>query len=214
MMVKTHNSTGPNMAQTIFRWIQIILACILLLAGLGILGGMMSSFFANGSFPIEDTALLLGAVVLVAGSFYCLLRLKPFSGKPEPVSNRTRLTRKHIVLQAVVGFAIALAFSFAAADKVDFFGTGPLPAFPVMVIGVCYLVSLPLLGWMWLRTVDEHEAAANNAGAVVALYVYAMITPVWWLGARADLLPPQEPMIVFIIVMFVSWVVWAFKRGA
>lgn len=118
------------------------------------------------------------------------------------------------IVSAVLGFAIALAFSFVAAEKVDIFGNGPLPALPVIVLAVAYLISLPLLGWTWQRTVDEHEAAANYAGALAALYVYAMITPVWWLGARADLLPPHEPMIVFIIVMFVSWAVWAFKRGA
>ncbi len=214
MMVKTENSTKPSKAQAMYRWMQVFLAGLLLLAGAGILAGMALAFIDNGNLPMEDTALLLGAVILIACSIYWIIRLKPFSATQEPVSSRTQRTRKQFALQAVLGFLIAVAFSLAAAEKVDFFGNGPLPALPVMVLAASYLVSLPVMGWIWHRTVDEHEAAANHAGAVVALYAYAMITPVWWLGARADMLPPHEPMIVFIVVMFVSWAVWAIKRGA
>lgn len=93
MMVKTRHSAGPTTAQTIFRWGQILLAILLILAGLGMLGGMAAAFADQGTLPVEDTALLLGAIIMTASGGYWLVRLKPFRALQEPVSNRIRRSR-------------------------------------------------------------------------------------------------------------------------
>jgi hypothetical protein len=72
---------------------------------------------------------------------------------------------------------------------------------------------VPLLSFYWYANADEFEKRASGDGAIIAMYVYSIIAPCWWLLERAALIPPQEPMTVYLLVISVWGIVWLYRKA-
>lgn len=206
----------PASRNIALRWALVIAASILLLFALGVLTGIIVAILEHDHITMKDAALILGGLLFAGGAAFWLWSLRPFGGAAEPISNTTRLSRRYIgvsmILGAILGLGIALTGGVDGGMG-ELYSNGPIAKTPALLISVGYLIGLPLVGWFWHRSIDEHEAAANSKGALAGIYAYCMIAPVWWMGERADILPPQQPMVVFVIVLIVWGAVWTYKRA-
>lgn len=90
-------------------------------------------------------------------------------------------------------------------------GEAPLPA-PIAVVLAAGAVLSLVLSVPWHSLIDEHERAAYDFGAVVALYLYFALTALWWLLWRAAL-PPAPDGLAILIAVTTAWILaWLFRR--
>lgn len=90
-------------------------------------------------------------------------------------------------------------------------GEAPLPA-PIAVVLAAGAVLSLMLSVPWHSLIDEHERAAYDFGAVVALYLYFALTALWWLLWRAAL-PPAPDGLAILIAVTTAWILaWLFRR--
>ena len=216
-MTATHENTeGQTVTSHAWRWVQIVFSGLALLFALGFLTGTVVAALDTGSFTTKAIIYLLSGFLVIAASAYWLFTLQPFAGAPGPISPRTKRASLYLMLAGALGGLLSLGLAIGGGidgGVGELFSNAPLPRTLAIVLALIYLVGVPIIGWQWHRSIDEHEAAANSQGALAGIYAYSLIAPVWWLGERAGILPSQEPMIVFIVVMAVWGVVWAVKRS-
>ncbi|MEL7445999.1 MAG: hypothetical protein AAGK02_09310 [Pseudomonadota bacterium] len=196
------------------RTIKIVLGAIAYLIALAILITGESALEGVFSGTTNLVILLVAAITVIVLTVLWLKEIYP--SNDEPVAASTRKSGNILILSGALGAVLAVGLMwFGDVDdpSQSIFSNAAISPTIAFVVGAAYLIGLPLVGWFWHRTIDEHEMAANQAGALVGIYAYALIAPLWWIGERASLLPPQEPMIVFVIVMAAYTVTWMIKRG-
>ena len=76
----------------------------------------------------------------------------------------------------------------------------------------CWLVSWAI-GWWWYVSADELEQRASDVGLLLGGFLFAMVTPAWWVAARADLLPQPNAMVLWCIVNVVWMIGWFWRRN-
>ena len=86
-------------------------------------------------------------------------------------------------------------------------------------IAISAAIGVAILGgggtWYWLaRVVDEHERNAYREGAEYAGHAVVLITPIWWLLWRGNLLPEPDAMIIMFTMAIVWTFVWFSKKFA
>lgn len=119
------------------------------------------------------------------------------------------------VLGGAIGFAMAMSVLSARPEKgnvAEAMIYGPLPAWLAVIMALLWGVVLPVISWRWHQVVDEHEREAYRDGAVAGFYVMGVGAPVWWLLARADLLPPIDVATLYAAFLTVTGAVWAWRK--
>jgi hypothetical protein len=191
---------------------------LILLFSLGAIVGTGVAWFEPGSDSNPATVgILVGiAVAAAALSFWGLLRLKPWAGADEPMSPKTRKARNLLYASAALGAVIGAVLALGTIDMGEPFGlfsNGPLSRAVVIPILAVWLLVVPVISWQWHRSVDEHEAEAYKFGGIAALYLYAFVTPAWWLAWRAGLVPAPDIMVIYLAVIVVMTVGWFWRRN-
>src|SRR5690606_7876456 len=120
-------------------------------------------------------AVLVGASVL---AFRAIMTLRP-----GPASPRTIKARKMLYLSMALGGIIGVVLQLGDTSS-DALIEGPLPPAIAVFAIAALLIVLPWVSWNWWRNIDEHEAQSYKDGALVGIYTYSAITPVWWFGWR------------------------------
>ena len=210
------NSAQPGFRGYILRWVQIAVAFLLAIFLLGVTVGSTVTLMEGEVIRLKPALVSLGSLAACIACGWWLWSLKPFATSDEPVSPRTRASRRYMWASLVFGAAIGLVLSVSGLSDGgldSLTGDGPLPAGPALAVSAAYLAFIPIVGWLHLRSIDEHEAKANYEGALAGMYAYSMITPTWWICARAGLLPPVQPMTIFVIVMAIWGIVWVGRRN-
>ncbi|KPF65150.1 hypothetical protein [Porphyrobacter sp. AAP60] len=177
----------------------------------GVIAGYSGVMIEHGGPDLTDAAILgvMALVTLVIA--YGLWRLWP-RGSDEPEAPRVKSAR--MMLAAVLGLSIPLGIILGMSDGAgsSLFSNAPIrPALAAIAIAL-WLIAGPLLSWLWLKRVDEHEAGAYREGAVTAVHAYMFVTPAWWIATRAGWLPAQNPMLVLLAVSIVWSIVWFNRR--
>lgn len=207
---------SPNIAGKVWRTIQLIVAVPLFVTALGVFTGGLVVAVQEGSITGRMVAILLLMLAVAAAAAFWVWKLGILTRSTEPVSASTKRAKLFMGLSMAIGVIIGLGFAIGGdspGGTSDLFSNGPLdPQLATGLIAI-YLIGVPVVGWFWHRSIDEHEALANQQGALAGVYAYSMIAPTWWVGERAGLFPPQEPMIVFAIVMTIWLLVWSYKRS-
>ena len=216
-MIDTLDSRDTAPAGKVWRVVQGFVASLLAIFSLGVAAGASAALLDGSGTPWLAVLIVVGALALAALSAWYFWRLDLFGNDGEPVSPKTLRARRLIGLSGLVGGVIGVVLTFAGGgfEEPGFqgaFSNAPADPTIAIVVVLVYALLLPLLGWYWHRTIDEHEAQANATGAIAGIYAYSIITPSWWLLSRADLAPPQQPMIVFLIVLSVWGLVWIARR--
>jgi hypothetical protein len=193
------------------------LLALILLFSLGAIAGAGVAWFEPGSDSDPLTAgIVVGVAVAAAAlSLWGLLRLKPWAGADEPISPKTRKARNLLYASAALGAVIGAVLALGTIDMDDPFGlfsNRPLSRTVVIPILAVWLLVVPVISWQWHRSVDEHEAEAYKFGGIAALYLYAFVTPAWWLAWRAGMLPAPEAMAIYLAVIAVMTAGWFWRR--
>lgn len=178
----------------------------------GIIAGFSKATMEHGGPNGTDAAII---AVLALGALaigYGMWRFWPgVSGEPMAKSTR-KATR---ILYAMCGLGAVMGFAFAITDEsgsMALFSNGPVGNVTAALAILGWAVVVPVMTWIWWRTVDEHETAVYAESGLIAAHVYLIGVPTWWLATRAGWLPAQDPMIVWLVVATMWSIIWLYRR--
>jgi hypothetical protein len=192
----------------------LALLFVSVVAGAFTLGTMAA---AVTDFPPSDTGIAIIAVGLIVcvACAWGLFRLKPWPPQDELVAPSQRKARNMLLLCGAVGGILGAILSlgmFRGEGLMFAFSNAPLAPLEAIVILVVWLSVVPALSWIWWRNIDEHEAQAYNFGAIIALHLYYLGLPAWWIGWRGGFLPEPRHMLIFLAVTVAWGLGWAWRR--
>jgi hypothetical protein len=177
----------------------------------GMMAGFISTLVEAGTIGVTAITILVVMALVACAISYAMWRLWPQTG-PVPETPRVRNARRIMFISLGLGAVFGVMLAMGDGDEVTLFTNAAVsPRFAIVAI-VSFAISLPLLTWLWWRNVDEHEADAYREGAFVAIHAYFFVVPVWWMASRAGWLPPQEPMLMLLMVSLLCSVVWFYRR--
>jgi Kef-type K+ transport system membrane component KefB len=190
-------------------------------AGLGIVmtAGAIAGFLAehqtNGGSALSVTA--ISALTTFAAIIICLAyaiwrnaRMLKLSG--ELMTRRDKLYNRILAACAVSGGLIGLVLVISgdlSTQNPDMFSSDPIS--PAAAIGLAFLIGilLPLLSWYWhMRVIDEQEAQAYRSGALMAMYAFWFIAPIWWLLWRGGFVAEPNGIALYLMTTFIALIVW------
>ena len=206
---------GPNYP----RMIKVSLATVLYLASLGVIIASETALLDSLEGGV-DVALVVGAaIMLITITVLWMKELGVGVGgsKDEPVAPSTKKSKLVLLASgALGGFLAFLFYALQSGDgpDVEMFSNAPIAPEIAIGLSLLFLVGMIYSSLQWQKTTDEHEHAAVATGLYAAVAFYSVATPIWWMGQRASLLPEQDPMIMFVLVMAVMSAAWTYKRGA
>ncbi|MXO95782.1 hypothetical protein GRI34_05020 [Erythrobacter aquimaris] len=205
----------PGLMSKIIRFAAMIALGLVFVYALGFLVGVSAAALDNGRLTLKTVGLLLGCLAVLGLSGYGFYRLWPRRDREEPVSPKVERTRWSLIAALGLGMAIgvALTIPMLSGESGGVFSNDPIPATTALSIVIAYAVLTPIGSYFWHRNADEFEREASGRGALLGMYAYSVVAPSWWLLERADLVPEQDPMIVFLLVMTVWGVVWQIRRS-
>ncbi len=202
-------SAGPLLLK---RALITVVGAIALLFIAGMIAGFSSVAFRNGAPGFRGFA-ILGAMVLIGVAVaYAMWRLWP-RGLDGPVAPRVKSARNLLIASVLVSLPIGVVLGISdSGNAAGMFSNAPVsPALAISVIALWSIV-MPIITWLWWKSIDEHEARAYREGGMIAVHAYMFVTPAWWMAARAGWLPPLEPMIVLLAVSLVWALIWFVRR--
>lgn len=210
-MAKTDNETRSN--PTVRRILLGVTGSI----GLIFLAGMVTGFLSamaehGGAHSLSAYAILVTMLLAIVALGWAIWRFWP---KPDsdPIAPRVKRARNWLYAAFVIGAFVGLYIAIAGGLEMNaLFSNDQVEPGVALIVIFMWLVLTPIVTFLWWRNVDEHEADAYRDGALYAAHAYLFIVPAWWFAARADLLPPQDPMIVLAAVATIWSVVWLKRR--
>jgi membrane-bound metal-dependent hydrolase YbcI (DUF457 family) len=177
----------------------------------GVLAGYLSVAVERAHLSVKGgvvLALIVGLITLVG---FGMWRFWPRT-EPEPVAPRVRSARNLVALTGVLGIPLGVMLGIADDGTGLLFSNGPISPVIAATAIFTWAIAVPLLTWLWWRKIDEHEADAYRDGALVAAHGYLFTVPTWWMATRAGWLPPQDPMLVLLVVACLWCAVWFARR--
>lgn len=183
-------------------------------AALGLIGAVL--FDPDIRHPVnwQTWAFLALFVAIGAAGLWGLLRLRPWA-QGGPLSQSTRRANALFGLAALVCMpgAIALALTSSGPDKpFGFFSSSPVALWVALLAIASWLLSM-WLSWKWYFSADEHEREAYDFASVVGAGIFTALAPVWWIAARAGLVPQPDAMVLWLITMIAISVGWIWRRS-
>lgn len=194
----------------------------------GVVGGMISVHMLWGHWGWPPIAILSAGLLLGAGALWGLLRLKPWKRSGEPMSPATRRTRRLywlVELITAVG-ALALIYGTQVAERNNLpygvfshnmdgafgmFSNRPIaPGIAIFAITI-WVLAMAIGLWRY-SSADEYERNANDVGKLVAFRLFFIVTPAWWVAARAGLLPQPNAMLLWFVTLWVVAITSFWRR--
>jgi len=158
-------------------------------------------------------------LVIGVGAIWSLWWLKPWKelkGSGEPLSPSTRKAKKLLGLAALVsGVAPLMLFggTFSKTHPFALFSNGPVPLWiAIFVIGT-WLLGQAINKWWWYFSADEHERKADDFGNLLGWALFIVVTPAWWVAARAGLLPQPNAMLLWVVAVALSATGYFWRRN-
>lgn len=127
-----------------------------------------------------------------------------------PMANSERKSISVLALAVPLGIVAGLAAAVTGGEA-SLFAAGPLPATAAVVLSLAALAAIGL-SIVWVRSIDEHERRAHLLGAEAGIFAFTAFAPVWWFCARAELLPPVDPLGIYLIAAVPYLIVWLRHR--
>ena len=214
-VVDANEKAGGNTRRTLW----MILCGIGIVMLLGAITGFLSEHDAQGGGALEWAGVavlvvLVAVTVVLAFAIWKMFQQMQQSG--ERVPRRERLNNRIILGCGLLGGAIGLALAATdnlGADEASLFASGPIPPILAIVLSAAIGLVMPVVTFYWHRhVVDEQEEAAYRAGALIAIYAFWFIAPVWWLLWRGGMLPTPNGVALYLMTTFVALIVWFWKK--
>lgn len=197
----------------------------MILCGLGIimLLGAIAGFLAQheeqngGPMDVSDMSILgvFVTVILILGfAIWKLFQQGKLSG--ERVPRREKLYNRILIgcglLGGVIGLALAMTDNLGA-EEASLFASGPISPILAIIVSAAFGIILPAITIYWHKhVVDEQEEAAYRTGALIAIYAFWFIAPVWWLLWRGGMLPEPNGVALYLMTTFVALIIWFWKK--
>lgn len=194
------------------------LLAFLALAGLAAAAGVVSAVFHDPRIkhPVNwltwahvATFLLIGL-----GALWGVIRLKPWARR-EQLSPSMRRTNALFGLSGLIATASCLAVIFGTQSKGNHFTpftNAPLTLWVALFAIITWIVSW-VVAWWWYASADEHEQRASDVGLLFGGFLFAVVTPVWWVAARAGLAPQPNAMILWLGLNMIWTIGWMWRRN-
>ena len=197
------------------RWLIVGLLGFFVITLLGFVTGVGVAAAEKGNLSVRAIGMIAGALVLIGLCAFGIAKLKPALLTGEPQSAKTKRANWALVAAGALGGIIGLVLSIAGLANGDngVFSNGPLSPSVALIVVAAITLIVPLMSYYWYTNADEFEKRASGDGAIIAMYVYSIVAASWWLLERAAFVPPQEPMIVYLLVMFVWSAVWLYRKA-
>jgi hypothetical protein len=185
----------------------------------GVITGFLSASMAEGGSALKMTdyailATLISVTLLLAFIIWKLFQRMKSSREKMPHREKmyNRVLIGSFLFGGVTGIALALTGSFDANES-NLFATGAMSPMLAIIMSVSVGLIMPAVTFYWHKNVvDEQEEAAYRFGALIAMYAFWFIAPVWWFLWRGGMLPEIDGVILYFITIFVTLIVWFWKK--
>jgi hypothetical protein len=186
---------------------------------LGAIAGFLSAHMAEGGGPLNAAgyavlAALMSVTFVLAFIIWKLFHQMKRSGEKLPRREKmyNRFFVGSFIFGGVTGLLLALTGSFDATEA-GLMSNGVMSPVLAIIMSVAIGVFMPAATFYWHKNVvDEQEEAAYRFGALIAIYAFWFIAPVWWLLWRGGILPDVNGMILYFMTFFVALIVWFWKK--
>ena len=210
----TDSDQDVPLASPLQNTVQLVGAGLLVLFALGMSAGIVASASKHNGFSFKTTALfLIPTILVIAASIIIKPALKASRLPKSPRMRQAQIaTYGCIALGIVIGFILALSPQGSRSDPFAIF-TAETTIAPLFVAGL--IASMLVVCWLsilWLRNIDEHERAAHDFGAVLAIYSYFALSVGWWALWRGGFVIVPDGLIIFCIVLIVWTIGWLYRR--
>ena len=215
MALPENDADQSGTMKTAFKLASGFALGLLCLFAAGMATGSAAALIEGSDNPARGRAISAASLLVAAASGWALWKLQLFPRADAPLSPRTRKTRNVLVLSGAFGGLIGLGVVLSGIPTGDvdrLFSNGAVETTLAIALIAAWVVFIPLITWMWERSIDEHERAANGKGALAGVYTYSVIAPAAWMAQRGGLVSEVDPMIIFLIVMAVWGIVWGVAR--
>jgi hypothetical protein len=186
---------------------------------LAYIAGFLSAHIAEGGGPLNIAgyavlAALMSVTFVLAFIIWKLFHQMKRSGEKLPRREKmyNRFFVGSFIFGGVTGLLLALTGSFDATEA-GLMSNGVMSPVLAIIMSVAIGVFMPAATFYWHKNVvDEQEEAAYRFGALIAIYAFWFIAPVWWLLWRGGILPDVNGMILYFMTFFVALIVWFWKK--
>jgi hypothetical protein len=201
------------------RILWIILSGFGIVMILGAVVGFLSAHMSVGGGPLNTAgyavlAVLISVALALAFAIWRLFHQMKRSG--EKVTRREKVYNRFLAgsftFGGVTGLVFALTGSFDA-NETNLLATDAMSPMLAIIMSVAIGVIVPAITLYWHKhAVDEQEEAAYRFGALIAIYAFWFIAPVWWLLWRGGILPEVNGIALYFMTTFVALIVWFWKK--
>jgi len=198
----------------------------MMFSGIGIImiSGAISGYLSqrnaegDGALNMLDLSILgifAAVILLLAFAIWRLFQRTKQIG--ERVPRRERLNNRIIwgcgIFGGIIGLTLALTGNMGAANEPSLFASGPMSPMLAIILAVAIGIVPPAITFYWHKhVVDEQEDAAYRTGALVALYAFWFVAPIWWFLWRGGILPAPDGVALYFMTAFIALIVWFWKK--
>jgi xanthosine utilization system XapX-like protein len=172
----------------------------------------------SGPWPGQTVWVFASNLLIGVGAIWGLSRLKPWKelkGSDELLSPSTRKAKTLLGLSGLIcaaSFVALYSGAFSKAHPAAFFSSSPVPLWIGIVAIVGWLLGQAINKWWWYFSADEHQRKADDVGNLAGWALFFVVTPAWWVAARAGLLPQPNAMLLWVIAVGVSATGYYWRR--
>lgn len=209
------NDQGSNTQRALW----MILCGLGIVMLLGAIAGFLAQHNEQGGGALSSTGLIVlgvfvSVILVLAFAIWKLFQQVRQSG--ERVPRREMLYNRILIgcglFGGIIGVVLA-ATDTLGAEEATLFASGPIPPLMAVILSVAIGIIFPAISIYWHKhVVDEQEEAAYRSGALIAIYAFWYIAPVWWLLWRGGMLPAPNGVALYLMTTFVALIVWFWKK--
>jgi hypothetical protein len=186
---------------------------------LGAITGFLSAHMSEGGGPLNIAsytvlAALMSVTLLLAFVIWKLFRQMKRSEQKVPQREKVynRFLIGSFTFGGVTGLVLALTGGFDETEAGLISNDAMSPTLAI-ILSIAIGVIAPAITLYWHKhAVDEQEEAAYRFGALIAMYAFWFIAPVWWLLWRGGMLPEVNGITLYFMTTFVALIVWFWKK--
>ena len=186
---------------------------------LGAITGFLSAHMSEGGGPLNIAghavlAALMSVTLLLAFVIWKLFRQMKRSDQKVPQREKVynRFLIGSFTFGGITGLVLALTGSFDETEAGLISNDAMSPTLAI-ILSIAIGVIAPAITLYWHKhAVDEQEEAAYRFGALIAMYAFWFIAPVWWLLWRGGMLPEVNGITLYFMTTFVALIVWFWKK--
>jgi len=186
---------------------------------LGAITGFLSAHMeeGGGSLNLAGYAILAAFICATLALAFAIWRLfRQMKRSDQKVPQREKVYNRFLIgsflFGGVTGLILALTGSFDEAEA-GLISNDAMSPMLAIILSVALGVIVPAITFYWHKNlVDEQEEAAYRFGALIAMYAFWFIAPVWWFLWRGGILPAIDGIILYFLTIFVALIVWFWKK--